>query len=67
MTDQEIEQVILFVADKAWEIASNGGASGEVCRAIEALSDDPMQRKALAAAARLDLQMMPARKHGRQQ
>lgn len=56
MTDEEIKRIILFVADEAWEIASNGGAPAEVCLAIEALSDDPKRCATLVAAIREDLQ-----------
>lgn len=40
--DETIRALIKLVADEAWEIAHLGGASPEVCRAIEALSDDPI-------------------------
>lgn len=52
MTDEEIEYVILCVADRAWGIAA-GSAPPEVCLAIEALSDEPKIRAGIVAEVRV--------------
>jgi hypothetical protein len=62
MTDEEIYYVILRVADVAWEIASNGGASAGVCLAIEDLTDDPAIRTELITQIKAALGKLSARR-----
>ena len=54
MTDEEVERVINIVADRAWQIAAEGGAPPEVCLEIEALSDDPATCANVVAEVRAD-------------
>lgn len=61
MIDSDIRRVILFVADRAWEIASAGQASPEVCLAIENLSDDSTTCDTLIAEIKKDLESSAGR------